>query len=308
MPKLMMKITTEKRGILLQELLSFLLDMNGKAKQEDVIEYFLDKSPELATGFSEDEYLDLVKIISSLCVNAEWIKKTGFWKVTKYGIQAYSRFKQPKILFQEMAVQSVFSKWMNISKNVEKTQILGIVFLILGPAICIYSGLVSSNPYLIALAIISVFALLLSIIFNNFRTRLVILGRVLFLEFLILSTTLFLDTLFLETPIKNFFESYYISTLVFQGACLAGVFVFPRIVLRMYDYINESKWIMIIPTMVLVLLFGGRFAPKGLLYFLYGRDVANLFFPLTYTILLGIGILFISGGIISQLERIGYYD
>lgn len=290
------------------ELLSFLLGQKGKAKREDVRAYFSDKYPVLGMGLSSDEYLRMIEAITSMSVGAEWVKRAGFWAVTKHGEQAYNRFKNPKILFQEMAVQSVFRESSRISNKYKTTQLLGWAVLILLPAFCIYSGLASSNPYLIGLAIGILPVMIFSMLFYKARTRLIFLSRILFIESVILSFILLLGSIFLKTSVQAYFPNYFLSILIMQGISTAFILLFPRIVSKTHDYVINRIWFLIIPIMILGILFGGRYGTKGLLYFMYGRDISNIFFTVIFGGVSCIGLLFVFGGAISRLERIGYFD
>lgn len=302
-----MKVIAKQKGILLQGLLSFLLDMNGKANREDVFTHLLNEKREFGIELCEEDYLRLVETIVSMCVRAEWVKRKGFWKASEHGRLAYTRFSSPEVLFQEMAVQCIFRNGASIPDKNKKSHALGFAILILIPAFCIYSGIASSNQNLIWLALASVFSLLISLLFYNHRTRLIILGRVMLFEYVILSVTLWLNSMFMSTSLSDHFQIYYFVTLGTQGLLVIAVALFPHIFSEVFELINQSKWLIIIPTMVLVVLFGSR-GRLGLLYNVYGKDINNILFSIVFEVLICVAVIFVYGGIVSRLENFGYYD
>jgi len=257
-------------------------------------------------GLSKDEYLDLIETLASMSVRAEWIKRAGFWTVTKHGAQAHNRFNNPKTLFQEMAIQSVFRNSTQVSNKNKATKRFAWAALILLPMICIYSGLASSNPYLIGLASGILLIMIFSVIFYNTRTRLIFLSRVLFFESIILSLFLSLGSIFLKTSFQAYFPIYFLSILIAQAISVVFILSFPRTASKTYNYSINRKWLLIIPVMLLGLLFGQ--SGKGLLYFLYGRDISSIFFSVIFGGGLCIGLLFLFGETITSLEQVGYFD
>lgn len=206
------KITAEQKGTLLQELLSFLIAMNGKATKDNASERLLNKSLALKIKLQDEEYLALVENISSMCARAEWITKSGFWKVTEHGKRALESFSSPKVLFQEMAVQSVFRRDKNSRKESRnsKTKVLALL-LILSP--CAFLGFFFNSQHLFLLASFSLITLLLAIALYDARTKLIFLGRILSIEFMILCATMMLDLIFATTSAGKYFYTYFLLYL-----------------------------------------------------------------------------------------------
>lgn len=300
------KITAEQKGALVQELLSFLVAMNGKAIKEDVFTHFLNKSLALKIKLQEEEYLALVESISSMCVGAEWITKSGFWKVTKYGKRALEQFSSPKVLFQEMAVQSVFRRNQNSQKENQnsKTKVLALL-LILSP--CVFLGFFFNSQHLFLLASFSLITLLLAIALYDARTKLIFLGRILSIEFMILCTIMMLDLIFATTSAGKYFYTYFFAVLGIQVISMVSVFLSPRFFSRLSEYINQSKWLIIIPILLSVILFGGYYG-GGLLEMLYGKDAATIAYTIVFAVLAGLGLIYILGGMATNLLRAGYFD
>jgi hypothetical protein len=301
------KLTAEQKGVLLQELISVLLQKNGKAKKDDVVEHFLKRLPELNMKLHVNETVEQIEFLASMCVKAEWLKRSGFWKTTQYGKKAYERFNSPKELFQEMAIQSVFRSTPSSQKEKRTSKIRAIALsLVISP--CVLIGFLSGDQNLLYLAIIAVVVLLISIICYDSRTSLIIYGRVSMIEFLVLCFTFILDATFINTSLGMYFPQYFLVTLVFQTACIAGAFAFPRISSKAFEYINQSKWLIIGPILVLIFLFGGRLGKGGFLETFYGKNISQVSYTIVFAGLIGIGLIYIFGGIVSNLVRVGYYD
>lgn len=301
------KLTANQKGTLLQELLSFLLSMHGKAKRDDLFEYFLRKSAKLNLALQEKEYIEEIELLALMCVKAEWVKKDGFWRVTEHGQRAYERFKSPKVLFQEMTIQFVVRNEENKPTRKGKSRInLFILGLVVSP--CTLIGFLSSNQYLVYLAAVAVFLLFTSLVLYSSRTKLIVLWRILMIEFLILCGTLVLDVIFATTSLQEYFQTYFFANLVIQVACIMFVFIFPRFFSKVFEYINRGKLLIIIPTLLLMLAFGSRHGGGGLLKALYGKDIAAIGFTTVCAVLIGVGLIYILGGMISGLVRAGYYD
>ncbi len=300
------KITAEQKGTLLQELLSFLIAMNGKATKDNVSERLLNKSLALKIKLQDEEHLALVENISSMCVRAEWITKSGFWKVTKYGKRALEQFSSPKVLFQEMAVQSVFRRDQNSRKENRnsKTKVLALL-LILSP--CVFLGFFFNSQHLFLLASFSLIILLLAIALYDARTKLIFLGRILSIEFMILCATMLLDLLFAATSAGKYFYTYFFAVLGVQVISMVSVFLSPRFFSRLSEYVNQSKWLIFILILLLAILFGGYYG-GGLLEMLYGKDVATVAYTIVFAVLAGLGLIYILGGIATNLLRAGYFD
>jgi len=301
-----MKITAEQKGVLLQELLSFLISMNDKAIKEDVANHFSNNSLSLKIKLQEEEYLALVESISSMCVKAEWITKTGFWKVTEHGKRAFERFSLPKVLFQEMAVQSVFRRNQNSQKENRnsKTKILALL-LILSP--CVFLGFFFNSQHLFLLASFSLLVLLLAITLYDARTKIIFLGRILSIEFMVLCATMLWDLIFATTSAGKYFYTYFFAVLGIQVISMVSVFLSPRFFSKLSEYSNQSKWLIIIPILLLTILFGGYYG-GGLLEMLYGKDVATTAYTIVFAVLAGFGLIYILGGMFTNLLRAGYFD
>lgn len=300
-------LTASQKGIMLQELLSFLLSMNGKAKGDDVFEYLLRKSAKLNLALQEKEYIEEIELLALMCVEAEWMKEDGFWRITEHGERAYKRFKSSKVLFQEMTIQFVVRNEENRSTRKGKSRIsLFILGLVVSP--CTLIGFLSSNEHLVYLAVAAVFLLFVALVLYNSRTKLIVLWRISMIEFLVLCWTLALDVIFTTTSLQVYFQTYFFTSLIIQVACIMLVLLFPRLFSKVFEYINRSKWLIIIPTLLLILAFGGRNGGGGLLKALYGENIAAISFTLVYAVLMGVGLIYILGGMISGLVRVGYYD
>lgn len=297
-----MNLNAEQKGVLLKELLAFLLAEHGKAKKEDVVEHFLNKSREWQVEVSNDEYIDQVELLAFMCVKAEWIRKTGFWKVTEHGKKAYERFSSPRVLFQQMAVQFVVR---GAGAGAVSRLRVFLPPLIAFP--CTLIGFLSANPYLFSLSVIAVFLLAASFVFYNSRTRLVILWQIFMIEFLLLCGTLVLDVIFANTSWREYFPIYFFATLLLQVASIALTFLFPHFFADVVALINRSFWGMIISLLLLGLLFGGK-SGGGLLEMLYGENVVIISGTIVVGVLTGIGMIYLYGGVASQLIRVGYYD
>lgn len=301
------KLTASQKGIMLQELLSFLLSMNGKAKGDDVFEYLLRKSSKLNLALQEKEYIEEIELLALMCVEAEWMKKDSFWRVTEHGERAYERFKSSKVLFQEMAIQFVVRNEENRPTRKGKSRIgLFIVGLLVSP--CTLIGFLSSSRHLVYLAIVAIFLLFTALVLYNSRTKLLVLWRILMIEFLILCGTLILDVLFATTSLQNYFQTFFFASLVIQVSCIMLVFLFPRFFSKVFEYINRNTLLMIIPALLFMLAFGGRHGRGGLLKAFYGDNIATIGFTTVFAVLTGVGLIYILGGMISGLVRVGYYD
>lgn len=297
-----MNLNAEQKGVLLKEILAFLLAEHGKAKKEDVVEHFLNKSREWQVEVSNDEYIDQVELLAFMCVKAEWIRKTGFWKVTEHGKKAYERFSSPRVLFQQMAVQFVVR---GAGAGAVSRLRVFLPPLIAFP--CTLIGFLSANPYLFSLSVIAVFLLAASFVFYNSRTRLVILWQIFMIEFLLLCGTLVLDVSFANTSWREYFPIYFFATLLLQVASIALTFLFPHFFAAVVAFINRSLWLLV-PLLLSGVLFGSKNGGRGLLEMVYGKDVAAIAAAIFFGVLLGIGLIYLYGGVASQLIRVGYYD
>lgn len=300
-------LTAEQKGVLLRELLSFLLAKNGKANKEDAIEHFLNKSSFLNVELQNDEYIERIELLSSMCVKAEWLAKSGYWKVTEHGKRALGRFTVPKDLFQEMAIQFAFRNMAGPQKERQSSKVRFIA-LLLAFSPCTILGFISNSQHLLLLSVFSLIVLVFSLAFYNARTKSIIVGRLLGIEFLILIATMYLDAFFVTTSLANYFYVYFFTTLVMQAGCIIFGFLFPHLFSKVFEYINRNKLLIIIPTLLLMLAFGGRHGGGGLLKAFYGDNIATIGFTTVFPVLMGVGLTYILGGIISGLVRVGYYD
>jgi hypothetical protein len=301
------KLTVEQKGILLRELLSFLLSKNGKAKEDDVLEYFMNRPIRLWLGLQEDECIEQVETLATMCVKAEWLRKAKFWRTTEHGQRAYQRFTDPKTLFQEMAVQAAFRDARGSKKQRRISKIkLFVPLVIFSP--CTILGFISNSQHLFLLATFSLIVLVLAAVLYDARTKSIILGRLLSVEFLILIATLYFDALFVTTSLGQYFYVYFFTTLISQVACVTLVFIFPQFFAKAFNYINGSKWLITIPVILLILLFGGKTGHGGLLRMLYGENIETIGFTLVYGTLMAFGLVFLLGGMVSKLITVGYYD
>lgn len=301
------KLTANQKGALLQELLSFLLSMNGKAKKSDVFEHFQNKSTDLRFKLQKDEYIEQIDYLSSMCVRAEWLTKAGFWKVTEYGKKAYERFSLPKDLFQEQVMQATLRNVTSSEKEKRNSKMRFLALLLIFSP-CTILGFMSNSQHLLFLAVFSLIVLMFSLVLYDARTKSIILGRLLGVEFLILVATLYLDAIFVTTSLVKYYYVYFLATLVIQVVCIMLVFLFPYFFSKVFEYINRSKWLIIIPTLLLILAFGGRYGRGGLLKAFYGDNIATIGFTTVFAVLMGVGLIYILGGMISGLVRAGYYD
>lgn len=306
---LIMKPTAEQQGILLKELLSFLLARNGKAKRDDVYEHLLDQFLNSNPEQDEEKYHKQIEFIASMCVKAGWLERSGYWKVTDFGGKAYQRYSSPKVLFQEMAVQSVIRNENSAAVKIGKHKLAGLVVLGLVASPCTLIGFVVPSPHLLYLAFLSLALLVISLVLFNSRTKRIIAGRVLMMEFLILCFTLVLDVIFATTSWNEYFQLYFFAILVLQGISITGVFLAPHFFSKVFQFINQSKWLIIVSMLLLVLLFGGKVGHGGgLIENIFGKDFSVFSFTIVYAGLMSLGMIFIVGGIVFNLEQVGYYE
>lgn len=301
------KITAEQKGVVLQEIFSFLLSKNNKARKNDVIEYFLNRSTNLRLGLQENECVEQIEILSTMCVKAEWLEKSGYWKVTEHGRTAYKRFLVSKDLFQEMTVQFAFRNTVDSKKESQISKIRFIsLLLVLSP--CTILGFLSNSQHLLLLSVFSLIVLVFSLAFYDARTKSIIAGRILGIEFLILIATLYLDAFFVTTSLANYFYVYFFTTLAMQAGCIIFGFSFPHLFSKTFEAINQKDRLLLIGVLLLSLLFGSRPSYRGFLWSIYGENVATIAFTIVFAGLAVFGSIYLLGGMISNLIKAGYYD
>jgi len=301
------KLTAEQKGFLLQELLSFLLSKDGKAKEDDVAEYFLSKSAGLKLNLQENEFKEQIEFLTSLSVKAEWVKRAGFWRVTEHGKKAYERFTNPKILFQEMTVQSAFRNAVSSQKEKRNSKIKSLaLLLVMSP--CAFLGFFFKSQHLFYLAAFSLLVLLLAFVLYDARTKSIILGRIMWIEFLVLCATILVDLLFVTTSWGIYYYTYFFVTLLIQGSCIAFAFLYPNLFIKVFKSINQNITIFMVVVFLVGLLFGSRPGSHGLLEYIYGKNISNIVLTLVFAVSAGVGLIYILGGMITNLVQAGYFD
>ncbi len=301
------KLTAEQKGILLKNLLSFLIEKDSGVNDEDITEFLLNKTSDLKFGLGKEAQLEQIESATSLCVRAEWLKRTNVWKITEHGKKAYQHFVHPIDLFQEMAVQAVIR---NNRVSITKPRVnnrASLIALSLAVSPCTLIGLLSADAYLFVLAVFAIVVLAISCLLYNSRSKSIIWGRILMIEFLVLCFILVMDVIFADTSLGGYFKTYFWVGILIQIGCISVAYLFPRFFSKVFEHINQSKWLIFIAVLLLEILFGAR-GRGGMLEAFYGKDVAAISGTIIFLGLTGMGMLYILGGVFSELSKNGYFD
>ncbi len=304
-----MSINATKKGVLLQRLISFLLNSKGKAKREDVYANLLKDSNKLDIDFPEKEYISLIESIATLCIRAGWLKKSGHWRITKHGEKAHKQFSNPKELLQTLIAQAVIRNENSTKPKTGKWKLFSLVLTIFLGLACSLTGLFSANTNLLYLTIASILAIVSSLIFYYSRTKLILLSRVLFVEHVILSAIILFNYLFTRTSFQEHTHYYFWASILLQIVCLVFLFTFPKSTSKIFNIFNRQIWIIWVLFIIMTILFGGRYSSSGgIIESFYGKDTSIVVFVIIYGLMVSFAPLILLGGIASQLERLDYYE
>lgn len=126
---------------------------------------------------------------------------------------------------------------------------------------------------------------------------------------MILCATMLWDLIFATTSAGKYFYTYFFAALGIQVVSIISVFLFPRFFSSLFEFINQSKWLIITPTLLLILLFGGKTGQGGgLIAILYGKDITTIAYTIVFAVLAGFGLIFLLGGMAAKLLHAGYFD